>query len=73
MPIYEFLCEKCGLKFEKIQCKSDKVPCCERCGAQARRLVSICGFTSAGGGKSSAKIGGSCSGCSSHNCGSCSH
>ncbi len=41
MPTYEYECEVCGNRFEKVQKISDQtVPKCPECGAQARRLIS---------------------------------
>ncbi|HBC76592.1 MAG: hypothetical protein A2008_07895 [Candidatus Wallbacteria bacterium GWC2_49_35] len=74
MPIFEFVCKKCGGRFEKIQMKSAPNPECPECGAgETDKLISNFGFVGSGGGKSSAQIGHSCGSCSSHNCGSCSH
>ncbi len=73
MPIFEFICEKCGVKFEKIQMKSAPDPACSECGGASRRQISNFGFVGSGGGKSSAQLDSSCGSCSSHNCGSCSH
>lgn len=41
MPVYEFMCDDCGIKFEKLfrQVTDDAAPCPE-CGEPARRLVS---------------------------------
>jgi putative FmdB family regulatory protein len=42
MPIYEFLCEKCGLKFEKMfsRMTAEKSCPCASCGEDSKRLVS---------------------------------
>ena len=41
MPIYEYLCDHCGHRFEKIQKVSDP-PCkkCPNCGSSLRKLIS---------------------------------
>jgi putative FmdB family regulatory protein len=41
MPIYEYACEKCGKRIERIQKVSD-LPCkkCPHCGGPLRKLVS---------------------------------
>lgn len=41
MPIYEYACENCGKRFEKLQKLSDK-PCkkCPSCGGPLRKLMS---------------------------------
>ena len=41
MPIYEYLCKKCGRQFERIQKFSDKpLKTCEQCGGALERLLS---------------------------------
>ena len=41
MPIYEYICEKCGKRTERIQKVTD-APCkkCPHCGGLLRKLVS---------------------------------
>lgn len=65
MPIYEYLCEKCGHEFEREQrITEDPVKTCPNCRARkVRRLISRTGFVLKGGGwysdlYSSAKSGG---------------
>jgi putative FmdB family regulatory protein len=51
MPLYEFQCEKCGLKFEELKNqneKSDVIPCIS-CGADSDRLMSSFAPVVAGG------------------------
>jgi len=41
MPTYDYLCTKCGLKFEHFQSMSDKhLEVCPDCEGKIRRLVS---------------------------------
>jgi putative FmdB family regulatory protein len=41
MPLYEYLCEKCGHKFERIQKFSDPlVETCPKCGSHVHKLAS---------------------------------
>jgi putative FmdB family regulatory protein len=41
LPIYEYLCKKCGRRFERIQKFSDKpLKTCEECGGALERLLS---------------------------------
>jgi putative FmdB family regulatory protein len=40
MPLYEYLCKKCGHRFEKIQKFSDKpVKKCPECGAAVEQVI----------------------------------
>lgn len=41
MPIYEYLCENCGEKSEKIQSQPLEQIICPDCGQKAKRVVSI--------------------------------
>lgn len=41
MPLYEYRCEKCGARIEKIQKFSDPpLATCEKCGGKLARLLS---------------------------------
>ena len=41
MPLYEYLCKKCGHRFEKIQKFSDKlVKKCPECGGTVEQVIS---------------------------------
>jgi putative FmdB family regulatory protein len=45
MPIYEYECEKCGHRFEKIQKFSDPpVDVCEKCGGHVHKMQSAPAF-----------------------------
>jgi putative FmdB family regulatory protein len=52
MPVYEYLCEKCGHEFEREQrITEDPVKVCPKCRAQkVRRLISRTAFVLKGGG-----------------------
>ena len=41
MPIYEYLCEGCGVKNEKIQSQPLEQITCPDCGQKANRVVSM--------------------------------
>jgi len=41
MPTYEYVCDKCGNRFEKLQTMTDKpLRRCPSCGAKVRRVIS---------------------------------
>jgi putative FmdB family regulatory protein len=41
MPLYEYQCEKCGHRFEKIQKFSDKlIKKCPECGGRVNQIIS---------------------------------
>ncbi len=40
MPTYEYVCTKCGHRFEAVHAVGKRVDRCERCGAPARRVFS---------------------------------
>ena len=51
MPLYEYLCSKCGEKFEVIQKFSDTpLTVHEACGGSVERLISLSGFSLKGSG-----------------------
>ena len=39
MPLYEFECQKCHHRFEKIQSFTDGDPSCPKCGGTVERLL----------------------------------
>jgi len=58
MPIYEYKCRDCGLKFEELVYTDSAEVRCRNCGSEkAERLLS--GFATSGSGSGSS---GSCSG-----------
>lgn len=72
MPIYEYTCRKCGCEFEVI-IFGDDTPECPECGARdPQKNMSSFGFSVGSKFKSSGKMSGGCSGCSSPDCSSCS-
>ncbi len=51
MPLYEYQCEECGLRFEVRQKFSDApIECCSKCGGHVQKLISQTAFTLKGGG-----------------------
>ena len=51
MPLYEYQCQSCGLRFEVRQKFSDDpVNECRECGGAAKKMISRAGFALKGGG-----------------------
>ncbi|MFC1542980.1 FmdB family zinc ribbon protein [Candidatus Neomarinimicrobiota bacterium] len=51
MPTYEYSCEKCGLRFEKLQeMSAEPVKECPECGGYTRRLIGRAGLIFKGSG-----------------------
>ena len=51
MPIYEYKCDTCGHRFEKLQCFSEEpVKTCPQCGGEVRKLISRSSFILRGSG-----------------------
>src|SRR5229473_104356 len=51
MPLYEYECEKCGHRFEKIQKFSDKmIKKCPECGGRVEQMISSPAFQFKGSG-----------------------
>lgn len=64
MPIYEYKCENCGKKFEKLIYSDEKIEC-PKCGSEkVKKLISL--FMTSG-----ISSGSSCSSCSGGSCNSC--
>jgi putative FmdB family regulatory protein len=71
MPIYEFLCKKCGRRFEcLVPMGREREASCPGCGAAgAEKLLSSFGI---GGGSSRLKVSSSsCASCSTKSCRTC--
>lgn len=68
MPIFEYVCQNCGYKFEKLilSHRSQTSPQCPQCGAQnVKKAISVFGATAGatgGSGMGSADVGCSPSG-----------
>lgn len=72
MPMYEFLCRKCGREFEELVFGPGDEVACPGCGGpEVERRMSTFAFRS--GGKLSAPGGSGCSGCHSSSCSGCGH
>ncbi|MCX6571184.1 MAG: zinc ribbon domain-containing protein [Candidatus Aminicenantes bacterium] len=71
MPIYEYLCKKCGRHFEcLVSAGKDKDVVCPECGSsEPQKMISCFGI---GGGSSRIKASSSgCTSCSTKSCGTC--
>lgn len=44
MPIYEWMCEKCGEQIEVLQKMADKPPKCKNCNCPMKKLISGTSF-----------------------------
>jgi len=75
MPIYEYFCPNCNLKFELLRplSQSDEIVSCPHCHNGAKRMFSSFASFSKGTEGVSAPIGGSspCSMCSAMSCAAC--
>ena len=74
MPVYEYCCPACNVKFELMRSfsQSGEGAPCPKCQNKAPRAVSRFASFSKGDNGMSTPIGGSsCGGCSSPSCGSC--
>ncbi|MBI4650032.1 zinc ribbon domain-containing protein [Candidatus Desantisbacteria bacterium] len=72
MPVYEYKCKKCNLKFEELQSIGADAPPCPKCKAgEVVKCISVFGFSSGGEKDYSSSGGSSCSSCSGGNCSSC--
>jgi len=73
MPLYDFICNQCGEKFETLVLRNE-LPLCPRCnGRDLVKQMSTFAFRSGGGGDSTAASGSgsNCSGCASKSCSTC--
>ncbi|MBN1913347.1 MAG: zinc ribbon domain-containing protein [Candidatus Omnitrophica bacterium] len=73
MPIYEFDCNKCGLKFDYLMRSAFEKVACPKCQSRdLKRLISAFAFSSRDAKGNITSSSSNCSGCTSHNCSSCS-
>lgn len=71
MPIYEYICSNCKLKFELLRAMSQSgdSALCPGCGSSAQRALSL--FSRSSEGSSASEISSACSTCTSDTCSSC--
>ena len=76
MPLYEYICQDCGTRFDTLRSIKDAdVPIeCTHCQSE-RTVRQLSVFFAQSGGKAVAGTqgGGGCAGCSGGSCASCSH
>lgn len=73
MPIYEYICMKCGSKFETIRLmkEADSPIPCEKCESMnTKRALSVC-YTHGTDRSSNTSHSGGCRSCSGGSCASC--
>lgn len=76
MPLYEYRCDACGEKFEKllsISAAAANGVACPDCGGESHRLMSTFAAHSKGESGQATSVGGGCAGCSGGSCASCHH
>ncbi len=75
MPIYEYVCQDCDSKFEKLRpvSQSSESACCPGCDQDAERVLSsFASFTTNDSGMSTPLGGSSCGSCATTtNCATC--
>ena len=79
MPIYEYCCDDCEIKFDVLRSMSqadDPIACVQCEGMNTRRALSLFAVVSKGKGgerRSIAGTGSSCSSCAATSCATCGH
>ena len=76
MPIYEYVCSDCDLKFELLRPLSEaaKKASCPRCHNSAERIISACASFSRNESGETARVAGtgsSCASCGTTSCSTC--
>ncbi|MFC2068269.1 FmdB family zinc ribbon protein [Chloroflexota bacterium] len=76
MPIYEYVCAYCGLKFEQFRPlnRASESFLCPHCHKTAERVMSsFCSFSKDESGLATSIGGDSCGSCGGGTCGTCGH
>lgn len=77
MPMYEYYCPHCEVKFDKLRsfAQADAPARCPECGGEdTRRVISRCAsFSRSSDGSTSSPSGGGCAGCGGGHCSHCGH
>ena len=74
MPIYEYVCQDCGARFEALRAMkdADQPITCKKCyGPRTNRALSL--FNATSGGQTVTHANGGCGGCAGDTCASCGH
>jgi len=74
MPLYEYVCPKCGLEFELLRplSDSDKSAPCPQCKTKAgRKLSRFASFSKSESGETTPITGSSCASCGASSCNTC--
>ena len=72
MPLYEFVCRKCGKRFESlVAVGKEKDVVCAECGAADIEKVISCFGIGGGSSRLKAASSSSCTSCSSKSCSTC--
>ncbi len=75
MPVYEYVCEDCGLEFDALRTmeQADALVTCEACGGKhTQRKLSVFFAQSSGRSKPGTGAAG-CGSCAGGNCSACSN
>ena len=75
MPIYEYVCPKCDVKFEQMRpvSQATEAAACPQCEGSAKRVLSTFAcFSTDESGVTSAVGGNSCGSCGATSCNTCS-
>jgi putative FmdB family regulatory protein len=70
LPIYEYVCDECSLKFDRLQPSGTRYAECPECGIPSRKALSLFAAVITGddGEMSSVAGMGGCSGCAGGTC-----
>jgi putative FmdB family regulatory protein len=74
MPLYEYTCQDCGLRFDAFRAMKDadvSISCKNCFSINTRRALSV--FYASSEGRTITASGGGCAGCSGGSCSSCGH
>jgi putative FmdB family regulatory protein len=75
MPIYEYQCATCAVRFDRMRpmSQADEPAQCPRCGTLVARRASTFASRGTNGKMSSGGSGGGCASCAGGSCATCGH